>query len=183
MTRQADQSEPAPQWHVMAPAAPPALPPDGRGYRLCAPAGALADIAARLEIPAVLRLEAVIDIKPRTDVLIDLDGRLEADIRQECVVTVEPFETTVSDTFSILFTLDAAATPSSEDPLDDDAWPEPLEEGRIDLAELVVQQLALALDPYPRAPGAVLATSPAAKAGDDAEGPLAQLRDLLKRDK
>jgi hypothetical protein len=38
--------------------------------------------------------------------------------------------------------------------LDEEDPAEELTDGRIDLGEVVAQQLAVALDPYPRAPGA-----------------------------
>ena len=40
--------------------------------------------------------------------------------------------------------------PEADDP------PEPLGDGLVDVGEIVTQQLALALDPYPRAPGSEL---------------------------
>ena len=40
--------------------------------------------------------------------------------------------------------------PEADDP------PEPLGDGQVDAGEIVTQQLALALDPYPRAPGSAL---------------------------
>jgi hypothetical protein len=44
--------------------------------------------------------------------------------------------------------------------LEDEDPPEPLDSGHIDLAALAVEFLALALDPFPRKPGAVFADAP-----------------------
>jgi hypothetical protein len=56
------------------------------------------------------------------------------------------------------------------DPLADE--PEPLEGDRIDLGEIVAEELALAIDPYPRAPGAELAAAaPAAGDTEPVPGP------------
>ena len=64
--------------------------------------------------------------------------------------------------------------------------PEPIADGRIDLGEAVVQQLAIALDPYPRAPGAELPAQYSAEEAngsrDDAVTPFAALGRLRKRD-
>jgi hypothetical protein len=64
--------------------------------------------------------------------------------------------------------------PEEEEP------PEPVGPRGIDLGEAVAQQLALALDPYPRAPGAALPEDLRAETG--AESPFAVL-ERLKRGK
>src|SRR3546814_17044110 len=51
--------------------------------------------------------------------------------------------------------------------LADEDPPEPFENGCIDLGEIVVQHLAVALDPYPRAPGAELPRSEARRVGKE----------------
>jgi uncharacterized metal-binding protein YceD (DUF177 family) len=94
---------------------------------------------------------------------IRVSGRFEAEVTQRCVVTLEPVTSRLADSFSQLYTAglgeaeDAEAgdrevliEPEQEDP------PEPAEPGGIDLGELMAQQLAVAFDPYPRAPGAEL---------------------------
>ena len=53
--------------------------------------------------------------------------------------------------------------------------PEPVGPQGIDLGEAVAQQLAIALDPYPRAPGAALPEEPRA-----AGGPFAALKSLKR---
>ncbi len=60
--------------------------------------------------------------------------------------------------------------------------PEPVGPGGIDLGEAVAQQLALALEPYPRAPGAALPEEPCARTGGAraAEGPFAALESLKR---
>lgn len=86
---------------------------------------------------------------------VDIDFR--ADVLQSCVVTLEPVTSLVSDTGVIWFQKESG--PAEEpDLLDLDAPdpPEPLVDDRIDVGELVVQHLALALDPYPRAEDAKL---------------------------
>ncbi len=66
---------------------------------------------------------------------------------------------------------------------EDDEWPEPIVEGRIDIGEAVAQQLALALDPYPRKPGISLEDVIGnAAAGDDRPAsPFAVLAGLVDR--
>ena len=94
-------------------------------------------------------------------VVLDLD----ADIIQRCVVTLEPLRARIAERgVETEFALAAAPAvrevvvmPDGADP------PQPLDGEHIDVGELVAQQLALALDPYPRTPGAELA-------GDGPEG-------------
>ena len=100
-----------------------------------------------------LRAKARLLRTGRDRVRVDIDFR--ADVLQSCVVTLEPVRSLVSETGAAWFQQDA--DPADEpDLLDPDAPdpPEPLVEGRIDVGELIVQHLALALDPYPRAEGA-----------------------------
>ena len=65
--------------------------------------------------------------------------------------------------------------------LDGDAEPvEPLDDGMIDIGEAVAQQLSLALDPFPRAPGAVLDEETDLSDGSPRESPFAALAKLHK---
>ncbi len=92
--------------------------------------------------------------------LVRIIGRLVADVTQACVVTLDPVASRIEEDFTLLYSLDAGIgasregavviEPESEEP------PEPIGARGIDLGEAVAQQLALALDPYPRAPGAAL---------------------------
>jgi hypothetical protein len=61
----------------------------------------------------------------------------------------------------------------------------PIEGGSIDLGEAVAETMALALDPYPRAPGAEAALRAAGVLTEDEARPagkLAGLKDLLDRE-
>ncbi|HIP78899.1 MAG TPA: hypothetical protein EYH07_10605 [Kiloniellaceae bacterium] len=62
--------------------------------------------------------------------------------------------------------------PEGEDP------PEPLPPEGIDLGELVVQELAVSLDPYPRAEGAVVPPGYEAEDEGPADHPFAALKVL-----
>ena len=81
---------------------------------------------------------------------------INADIVQRCVVTLEPLRARIAERgVETEFVL--AAAPEAREVVfmpDDADPPEPLHGERIDVGELVAQHLALALDPYPRTPGA-----------------------------
>jgi hypothetical protein len=65
------------------------------------------------------------------------------------------------------------------EPSDGDEDPDdlPAEAGAVDMGEALAQQLSLALDPYPRAPGAEL---PAEATDGGAHGPFAALAKLKR---
>jgi hypothetical protein len=72
---------------------------------------------------------------------------------QNCVVSLEDFSAAVDERFTV------RCVPDGEESHDPD--PEAPDEityvnGVLDLGEAAAEQLALALDPYPRAPGAEL---------------------------
>lgn len=83
-----------------------------------------------------------------------LSGRVAARAVQTCGLTLEPLPVEIDQSFIV--DLVEAATPEVDDvevTLDDDA-PDVIEDGRIDLGQYAVEQLALTLDPFPRKPGA-----------------------------
>lgn len=112
-----------------------------------------------------------------------IDGRVDAKISQPCVITLDPVTQTISETFTRRFVPGEEASAGAEltiDPEEDDP-PEPLGNG-VHLGDVALEVLALAIDPYPRAPGAVF--SGAAAGEDDAEDepvkPFAALAALKK---
>ncbi|HEX7007777.1 MAG TPA: DUF177 domain-containing protein [Alphaproteobacteria bacterium] len=114
-------------------------------------------LAERFGLVALKALRAEVTLAPTTAGQIRLDGRLAARVVQACVVTLESVEAEIAESFTLFYADEVAPPARAVDlPIDDEAWPEPIEDGRIDVGEAVAQQLALALDPYPRAPGARL---------------------------
>lgn len=128
------------------------IPPEGWRGTIEAPAAALAQIAARIHAPKLIRLRSEVELRPVASGF-RLSGVLDAALVRECVVSLEAVDEIINETFEITFSKSAdAETVIDLDP-DADA-PEPLEESLLDLAEILVQQLVLAMDPYPRKPGA-----------------------------
>ena len=110
----------------------------------------LAPIAARLLLPAVGRLRCTMRLKRLEASIIEASGTLEASVTQTCVVTLDDFPQAVSEAFLVRFVPEGAES-DDDDPESPDEIPYPA--GAIDLGEAAIQQLALALDPYPRKPG------------------------------
>ncbi len=134
-------------------------------------------LAARLGLVALEGLAAELSVEGNpTANLVIVRGRLQARVTETCVVTSEPFTQALEDSFEQIYSLTAGA-PDEEEALADPDQPEPLPEGGLDLGEEVAQQLSLARDPYPRAPGAELPES--ARQGE--AGPFAVLKNLAGR--
>ena len=118
-----------------------------------------ARLAERFGIVSLDRFDTSVRLQRREGGIVRVSGRFEADVVQNCVVTLEPFPSHIEDGFSADFT-QAAVEPVQDLNLDADYdAPEPIEGGAIDIGELAAQFLSLALDPHPRSPGAELETS------------------------
>ena len=120
-----------------------------------------AAITERLTLRAVDALQADIRVwfLPGRRTLA-LEGEITADVTQSCVVSLEPVREQLVDLFAEiqgapLGEAEAMAVFPDHPDFDADAAadPEPLEGDEIDLGEIVIQYLSLALDPYPRADG------------------------------
>lgn len=118
-------------------------------------------LAARLGIPAVLALSCRFALRRIGDRVL-AEGVLAAQVVQSCVVSLEPVEQAVHDTFAIRF-VPAGTEADDGDPEAPDELP--YEGARIDLGEAAAEQLALALDPYPRREDAVLDDAAAEASG------------------
>lgn len=109
-------------------------------------------------------------------------GRVTAAVTQACSVTGEPLAATVDDSVDLLF-VPTPAEGGDEVELDDDNIDVVFHDGAaIDLGETAAETMALALDPFPRGPGAEAALKNAGVGGEAESGPFAGLAALLKKD-
>ncbi len=81
---------------------------------------------------------------------VQVNGKLHAQIIQNCVVSLIPIENTIDEVFEVIFYEKNQLV--SEELFDDDQF-ETYENDTIDLGEFGAQELALATNPYPRAEG------------------------------
>lgn len=141
-------------------------------------------VARRLGILAVDRLEADLVVKNLGAGQYRVEGPWEAEVQQACVVTLEPVADRLSGRLEAAFEARDGKDQGSEVVVDPEAAdpPEALPAAGIDLGELVVQELAVALDPYPRAPGAKVPAAYRPPEVDEDKGPFAALK-ALKGDK
>jgi hypothetical protein len=120
-------------------------------------------LAARFELLELPVLRGNARLERRGDELV-LRGWLEAEIVQECVVTLEPAPARLRQPIERRYRFGGAseAAPTRYEPygrvvLEDDADEVEAVIGReIDVGEAFAEELGAALDPYPRAPGAAL---------------------------
>jgi len=146
--------------------------------------GERAALARRFGLLALDGLRAKVRLRKERGPQIRVEGEFTAEVVQSCVVTLEPVRSRVADTFSISFAPAADLDQGTE--LDLSPWaedlPEPLVGGAVDIGETVAQQLALALDPYPRAEGVTFAAAdyPALSPDRPENGPFAALASLRK---
>lgn len=112
-------------------------------------------LAERFALQSVDSLVADVELR-RQGQVVSLDGQFSAAVVQTCVVSGEPVAAQVGGPLRLRF---APETDAGEDiELDSDLIDTlPLAGDAVDVAEAIAQSLYLALDPYPRAPDAVLA--------------------------
>ncbi|MFY9287644.1 MAG: DUF177 domain-containing protein [Alphaproteobacteria bacterium] len=118
---------------------------------------------------------------PRVDGSINVTGHLKADVIQPCVVTLEPLANHVEHEIDVFFVSSENLMGAGPADITDEEV-ETIQNGVIDLGELVAQNLGIALDPYPRKPGISYVE---AEYGDlkGPSNPFAQLAELAKKPK
>jgi hypothetical protein len=159
------------------------LPAGGTAFDLEASPAERAALARRFDLAGLDLLVARGRVEPAPGGLIEVRGRLRADLSQRCVVTLEPVPAAVDTEFRRLFTREApppVAAGGVEIEIDPDVdVPEPLGEDGLDLGEVAAEEMAVALDPYPRAPDAdAVLAEVAARAAEEDRGPFAVLAPL-----
>jgi uncharacterized metal-binding protein YceD (DUF177 family) len=115
-------------------------------------------------------------------------GRIKAAITQSCVVSLVPVEQKIDEPFEVHFVPQGSrlAAPVAHDrdvvvQVSEDEPPEVFTGKSIDLGPVVTEHFALAIDPYPRAPGAELPTDLGAGQANQSESPFAVLAKLKKQ--
>lgn len=156
-------------------------------YHLSASETQRAALAKRFDLPGICRLDGHFRLKHERGGVILAALTMHADITQICVVTLEPFDERLEEETTLRFVPAAMArsaavegeeeeediTPESFDSPDEIFY----EHDQIDLGAALSEQLALALNPYPRKPGATLPDA----ATDETANPFAVLRGKLDK--
>lgn len=117
-------------------------------------------LAQRFNLEAIHTLAAEVNIYPWNESGVRINGTLNADVTERCVISLRTFEQRVRENFISFFMTQSTqhedanfgASVHIEEPED-------IPPDGIDIGELVAQQLSLALAPYPHLPGAKLPES------------------------
>lgn len=156
----------------------------GRHIALEASEATRAALAKPAGVDAVERLVATFDLARRGRDGLRVSGRVSATLHQTCVVTLEPIQNEIDEAIDVEF------LPAREG-MDADAWEdevlltqsaeerEPLVDGTVDLGALATEFLILAVNPYPRKPGAAFQVPETAS--DPGAHPFAGLAALQKK--
>lgn len=127
--------------------------PRGLDVTVEATAAECAALAERMNLPALRALTCVFHLSREGQTRVLAEGHLRADVVQTCVITMEDFDASLEEVFRVRF-VPAGEEREEIDLEEDDEVP--FEGATLDLGEAAAEQLGLALDPYPRAPGAEL---------------------------
>lgn len=145
----------------------------------------------REELSGFLELTSIDDMKVDLTAVpfrggIRVQGRLQAQITQPSVVSLEPVAQRIDEPIDRIFLPGAGGDTQRAGPggevfvdLEEDDLPDPLEGPEADLTDLVIETLALAIDPYPRAEGESL-DELGINSEDAPESPFSALRALSK---
>ena len=145
-------------------------------------------LAAAYDLVAVNGLSVTATLTPAADGIVAVAGRVAADIVQSCVVSLEPVAQHIDEAFAARFARaealpaqpaagtarEVAIDPHAPDP------PEAMDGTAIDLGALAEEIFVLAIDPYPRAPGAELPPAGSDVPDSAEESPFAVLREVMR---
>jgi len=144
-------------------------------------------LAGRLGLEGVESLTADLTLSLRTDQtgeMVEVSGRMTAEIDQVCVVSLETFRSRLETEIEGICVPESATEDfDSAVEGEDDENPDILIEIRdnaIDVGEMLAQQLSLELDPFPRKPGVVFEGYSAGSNSDaeEEDSPFAVLKKL-----
>jgi uncharacterized metal-binding protein YceD (DUF177 family) len=174
------------------PVAMRAVPASGLERTFSADASARAALARSLGLVEVRALSATLIVVPERQGVVAVTGRVAAEIVQACVVTLDPVAQSIDEPVEVRYVAADSraakehAKPGAEiaiEPGDPDP-PEILAGDILDLGAVALEHFVMAIDPYPRIPGAALpADSEVASAEADSPfAALAGLRDKIAED-
>lgn len=156
---------PDPEWSVLVDAQTVTSNP--QKVRIAASEEERKALCKRLDLATISSLSADVTLHRAKGSVIHVNGLMKANVTQSCSITMDPVQTQIEETFEgwyadqerIVMLAKArherlGRLADSEIPiLDESEDPEPLENGMIDIGELVVQHLSLAVDSFPRRRG------------------------------
>jgi hypothetical protein len=159
------------------------MPAAGREVAVVLDEVTRAALADSLKLSAIESFDAKVTVTPLRGGIRAL-GRLQARIVQPSVVTFEPVSQSIDEPIDRVFLPEGQGhrqTPGAEIyvDLEDEDFPDHIDGPEVDLSALMVEVLALAIDPYPRLPDENL-DALGLDTGATDSGPFAALAKLTK---
>lgn len=158
------------------------LPQTEQRYKMLATAGNLQYVAKILQVPEVKFLEATFIVKNNhRNSILNVSGHIKTSLTIQSVVSLENFQQDYNFDFSTDFDTKATLDSQKEN---EDEWnkeiPEIVIDGKIDLGDIAIEQIALKLDNYPRISGETFVFKPDFDVNDKPDNPFAALSKLKK---
>jgi hypothetical protein len=146
------------------------IPKDGVEQAIEASPAERAALARLNGLPGIARVAAKFTLRRIGRGVVRVQGEVQAEATQTCVVSLDPFDVTLTEPVDVRFAAPVGESVSRRGPpitaaeaeafaLGDEDQPDPIVEGKIDLGALAAEFMILGLDPYPRKPGVDFAPS------------------------
>ncbi|MEE8334534.1 MAG: DUF177 domain-containing protein [Alphaproteobacteria bacterium] len=168
-----ENSEMAEFSHVVVPSQVSAA---GSAFLLEPTADQRAALAERFDLVSLDAFRADLRLVPMPGgaAVLRMTGTIKARLVQRCVATLAPVEADIEASVDIM--LRPVDSLTGEIDYNEDV--EPYQDDKLDIGEIAAEELALALDPYPRATGAGEPGDGGRAEGTPAAGPFAALAPL-----
>lgn len=127
------------------------LPQNGADYDISAGEPVRAALAARFGLVRIDAFEAALRLERRARGAVRLSGSIMARVTQTCVATLEPVDERVEVALDIVFRPDFDDLAPDNPDFDDGLDYEPLTGDSLDIGDIAAAELALSINPYPRA--------------------------------
>ncbi len=126
-------------------------------YQITASAKDLVYLTEVLKVPAVKSCTAEIWLKHnRRDHTLDVTGKVKAELELTSVISLENFDKVYEGDFALHYDTKATYKDIRDmEPEFDDDVPDIVEDGKIDLGDIIIEQVALMIEDYPRKDGEV----------------------------
>ncbi len=140
------------------------LPTKGRRIKFVATDQELAAIGQHFDLASIESLEAELLVTPWRRVGVEVSGSISAKYSQSCVVSFEPIHQNIREDVLLRYVPEGSPLAKPEldssgeiviDPEGEDL-PEEISGSTIDISESILEVLALAIDPFPRAADATM---------------------------
>ena len=125
------------------------VPALGCHERLAAGEKECAALAKRFDIPRIHSLGGLLKVVPWRGGGLKITGTLNARVDQVSIISLETFTSDLEFAIERYFLSPRAGQPTAEEDVD------VIENGSVDLGEILAESMALELDPYPRREGEV----------------------------